>query len=141
MLHLKKNNSVVNTVAPGGRLRLPDGTVVMPARAGWSMDGYSLVEAPSPPEPEPPTAEELLTQERAGMVCSRFQAKAALHQAGLLAQVEAELAHADTISQLAWADATEFRRNSPTIASLAGALGLTPEQIDDLFHAAMQIEA
>lgn len=89
----------------------------------------------------PPTPEELLQAERASMVVSRFQARAALHIAGLLAQVELAVAAADPLTQMAWADAQEFRRGSPTIAALAGAVDLTPEQIDDLFRQAAQIEA
>jgi hypothetical protein len=72
-------------------------------------------------------------------VVSRFQAKAALSAAGLLPAVEAALADADPIAQLAWAEAIEFRRNSPTILGLAAALGLTSAQVDDLFHAAAAI--
>ena len=91
--------------------------------------------------PPPPTAAELLEAEREAMVCSRFQAKAALAAAGLLTAAEAAVAQADQIAQLAWSDAVEFRRNSPTILTLAPALSLTDEQIDDLFRAAMAIEA
>lgn len=72
---------------------------------------------------------------------SRFQARAALLQAGLLAQAEAAVAQSGPLALLAWQDAQEFRRNSPTINSLASAIGLTPEQIDALFIAAAQIEA
>lgn len=86
-----------------------------------------------------PVAE--LERKRAGMVVSRFQARAALHGAGLLSAVETAVANADPITQLAWADALEFRRNSPTIAALAGIVGLTDEQIDNLFIAAGQIQA
>lgn len=82
-----------------------------------------------------------LQLERAQMVCSRFQARAALLSAGLLATVEAAVAQADAFVQIAWADAVEFRRNSPTIAALQSAVGLTDAQIDDLFRSAMQIEA
>jgi hypothetical protein len=74
------------------------------------------------------------------MVCSRFQARAALHNAGLLAQVNAFIADADPLVQIAWADAVEFRRNSPTIKAMAEGLELTDAQVDDLFRAAMQIE-
>jgi hypothetical protein len=70
-----------------------------------------------------------------------FQAKAALLQAGLLDAVLAAIAAAPRISQLAWAEATEFRRNSPTVLSLASTLGLTSAQLDDLFKAAKVIEA
>lgn len=86
-------------------------------------------------------ATKALENERREMVCSRFQARAALHAAGLLASVEAAVAQADEFTKIAWADAVEFRRNSPTIAGLAGAVGMTDTQIDDLFRAAMQIEA
>lgn len=74
-------------------------------------------------------------------VVSRFQARAALHHAGLLPQAEAAVADADPITRIAWQDAQEWRRDSPTIASIAAALGLTSEQVDDLFRAAAQITA
>ena len=70
-----------------------------------------------------------------------FQAKAAILQAGLLPAVEAALATASPIAQLAWSDATEFTRDSPTIAALAAQLGLTDAQVDDLFIAASQVFA
>ena len=80
---------------------------------------------------------------RAAMVCSRMQARIALHQAGLLAQIEAAVAAVDPVVQIAWAEASEFRRDSPTIAALAATLdpALTDEQLDTLFEAAMQITA
>jgi len=87
------------------------------------------------------TKAELLAVERAGMKCSRFQAKAALHAAGLLDDVETAMATADRFAQIAWADAIEFRRNSPTIKAIADAMKLKDAQIDTLFRAAMQIEA
>lgn len=79
--------------------------------------------------------------ERSGMRCSRFQARAALHDAGLLEQAETAVQEAGGRTQIAWADATEFRRDSPTIASIADAMGLTDEQVDDLFRSAMGITA
>lgn len=91
--------------------------------------------------PDPPTAAEVLAAERARMVVSRFQARAALHNAGLLDDVEAAVAAADAFTKIAWADAVEFRRTSPTILTLAGAIGLNDAQLDDLFRAAAQIVA
>ena len=90
-------------------------------------------------EPVEPSLEE----RRDAMTASRMQARVALHQAGLLAAVEAAVAEADPVVQIAWADATEFRRTSPTIATLAAALDppLTDEQLDDLFEQAMQVTA
>jgi hypothetical protein len=90
------------------------------------------------PAPDPA---EVLAAERASMVVSRFQARAALFNAGLLAGVEAAVAAADPFTQIAWADAQEFRRMSMTIAALSAAVGLTDEQLDDLFRAAALIEA
>lgn len=101
----------------------------------WDGEGFEL-----PPEPEADPAE-ALAAERESMVCSRFQAKAALHLAGLLPAVEAAIAQADPVTQIAWAEAVEYRRNSPTILALTSALELSDEQVDDLFRAAMQIEA
>jgi hypothetical protein len=73
---------------------------------------------------------------------TRFQARAALAGAGLLASVDAAIAASgNTIAQLAWADAQSFERGSPTIAAMSGALGLTAAQVDDLFRTAAGIVA
>ncbi len=78
---------------------------------------------------------------RASWTITRFQARAALMAAGLLDQVEAAVAAADPQTRLAWAESIEFPRTSPTIAALAGVMGLTDGQLDDLFRAAMQVAA
>lgn len=74
-------------------------------------------------------------------VVSRFQAKAALLAAGLLDDVEAAMAQASPVAQLAWSEAIEFRRDSTTVAAMASQLSLTDENLDDLFVAAAQITA
>jgi hypothetical protein len=75
-------------------------------------------------------------------VVSRFQAKAALAQAGLLAQADAAVAASgNAVLQLAWSEANEFHRNSPGINALAPALGLDSAGLDDLFRAAAGIVA
>lgn len=91
--------------------------------------------------PTPPTEAELLAAERALMKVSRFQARAALTDAGLLSAVEAAVADAAPLVQLAWAEAVEWRRMSPTIVAIGAALDLTETQLDDLFRAAALIEA
>lgn len=72
-----------------------------------------------------------------------FQAKAALHEAGLLESVEAMMANSATpkLVKLAWAEALHFERYSPTVLALGAALGLSQAQIDDLFQSAAQITA
>lgn len=72
---------------------------------------------------------------------SRFQARAALLAAGRLSDVEAAVASADAFSQLAWAEAQEWRRDSPTLDALAKGIGLNDAEIDDLFVQAAGIRA
>jgi hypothetical protein len=63
-----------------------------------------------------------------------FQAKAALSQMNLLNDVEAYIADADTLTQLRWQEAGSFRRDNPTLITVASALNLTETQIDTLFE-------
>lgn len=121
-----------------GRLAYIDGGEAYDALLS---SGVPIADYVEPTAPSEPTPEKLLEVARAGMMCSRFQARAALHLAGLLPAVEATVADADPLMQLAWADAVEFRRDSPTIAAIAAGLDLTDEQVDELFRAAMQITA
>ena len=74
---------------------------------------------------------------------SRFQAQAALHQAGHLFAIESLMVDPETpaLARLAWENAQEFKRTSPTVQAMAAALGLTDSQIDDLFIVAAGIEA
>ena len=105
------------------------------------MEEWDAVLATSPAPYVAPALPDPIIAERASMTVSRFQAMAALLNAGLLSQVNAALADASPLAQLAWAEATEFRRNSTTIAGLASGLGLTDTQVDDLFRAAALITA
>lgn len=97
--------------------------------------------APMEPAPTRPTPEQALTAWRARAKVSAFQALAALEAAGLLASATALVEAQGGVTKLAWDRAVEFRRNSPTINALAGALGLSATQLDDLFIAAAVIEA
>lgn len=72
---------------------------------------------------------------------TRFQARAALMQAGLLTQAQTVIAGADDMTKLAWSDAQDFLRNSPTVAAMGAAMGLTAAQLDALFIAAREIKA
>lgn len=83
-----------------------------------------------------------LDREREAMVLTRYQARAALLNAGLLDDVEALMADASTPREvrLMWQFKERIRRNHPTTIDMASALGWTDEQLDDLFRAAMAIE-
>ena len=69
--------------------------------------------------------------------CSPAQMRVALHRAGLLDQVQA-LVDADPEAAIVWEYATAIVKQSPFIDALGGG-SFTPEQIDDLFRAAMEI--
>jgi len=88
-----------------------------------------------PPEPTP---EELLASQRASMICTPAQMRLALHRMGLLAQVQA-IADSDPEASIVWEYATQIVRNSPLIAALGD--DFTPEEIDDIFRAAMAVQA
>ena len=74
---------------------------------------------------------------------TRFQARAALYSAELLQAVENIMSDPETpmLAKLAWRDAAEFRRDSPTVASAAESLGLSSAQLDLLFISAAAIVA
>lgn len=99
---------------------------------------------------------EIITDARTGEVTTReipdpvpevpasvtaMQARIALHDAGLLAAAHAAAEAAGGAVQIAWEYATEFPRNSPTLAALAAVIGLDDAAIDALFISAAQISA
>lgn len=73
---------------------------------------------------------------------TRFQALAALHTAGLLSPVKTMMADpaTDPLTVLAFDNALTFKRGSPMVLNIAQALGLSDQQLDDLFIAAIAIE-
>ncbi len=134
--HMRKaqiENGLVTNMIEVDPANIPDWCEDWPesdeAGPGWTyVDGAFLPPA-APPLPVPQEV-------------SRFQARAALLDAGLLAQADAVVAASgNALLQLAWTDAVSFKRNSPGIAALAPALGLDDAALDDLFRAAAEIVA
>jgi len=106
-----------------------------------SIDGgFAVVDPPAPeeppaPDPQPPGPPTVVT---------RAQGKAALIQAGLWDAVEAYVGSITDPTEKALAlvaldDTTEWRRDSPFLATAAAALGLSETQLDDLFVTAAAI--
>jgi len=93
------------------------------AGPGWTYDG-SLFHPPVPPPPPVPDS------------VSPLQARRALRNVGLLDTVNDIVAAADDDTRDAWEYTIEVRRDSPILSALAGQLGMTDEQIDDLFRVA-----
>ena len=95
---------------------LPEGTVI---------DPYV---APPPPIPQSVT---------------RFQALATLAAGGWLDVVHTymDALPRNNVQRLAFENATDWERTSPTVNALAAMLGLTDTEVDDLFIAAAQVSA
>jgi hypothetical protein len=74
-------------------------------------------------------------------VIPAWKGKAALREAGLLDAVEAAVAAAGGRVQDAWAGASEWSRDSGFLLSIAAGLGLTTQQVDDMFRAADGIQS
>jgi hypothetical protein len=96
----------------------------------WLEEGNTPEPYVPPPPPIPTTV-------------TRFQALAVLAQADYLDTIWTyidALPRSD-ITRLAFENATEWERTSPTLATLATMLNLTNEQVDDLFITASNISA
>ena len=124
-------NEFMTTVAPIG-FWLDSKKIVATVEVGASASVAVPVVGPvEPPVAGPPTR------------VTKFQAKAALIDAGLYDEVEAYMALPTTpqLTKLAWTEALHFERASPTVAGLAALLNLNSTQLDTLFLNASQIEA
>lgn len=94
------------------------------------------------------TADELAAEDAANTppvpgAVTNFQARAALLEAGLFAQVNDALSALPITApeRQAWEYANEVTRHGTLVNSLAEQLGLPPEQLDGLFRHAATIEA
>ena len=92
------------------------------------------------------TTEEIPTQSkeewRATTEVSRFQARVALYNFGLLEGVNKMMLDPSTpfIAKEAWESAQVFKRNSHIVTAIGDGLELTEDQIDELFEAALEIQ-
>lgn len=77
-------------------------------------------------------------------VISNWRAKAIIEINGLTSQVEAALAamtgNAGVVARAAWNNNADLDRNGATVTALASSLGLTPEQVDQMFIDAASLE-
>lgn len=105
-------------------ITLPTGVVALSAdpqvKPGWTHDGVSFVAPPAGPPVVPKTI-------------SKLQLVRALRSAGHWGNVKATLAQADATTQEDWEYAFKINRSDPVVASFAAALGLTEDNLDDIF--------
>lgn len=116
-------NTVVHVIDEDGISRMSMIASALPE--GASVEPYI---APPPPIPSSVT---------------RFQARVALVQAGHFDTIDTYIATLPKtdVKRLAWEDAAEWERASPTLNFLANMLGLTDTDVDDLFILASGISA
>lgn len=123
------------TVSPDWVVRVEDGAFIPadPANSdyaaylAWVAEGNT----PQPADPVVPAIPEVVTMR---------QARLALLQAGLLAQVNTAVANmlgaAGDTARIEWEFSSTVERNRPLVQALGAALGLTDAQLDDLFRLA-----
>lgn len=123
--------AALNLYAPEGADAVPDGKVVTGTtvqRVGGVVKFVHTLEDAPVAGPQPITMR---------------QARLALLQAGLLSSVEAAIAALPeperTAAHIEWEYATEMKRDHVLISTLAVGLGLSAEQIDNLFQAAVAL--
>lgn len=135
MLNLLKNGEVMRQVKSGSTLNY-DGFYTSPAEAGKkevlpSGDVFELVLAPvvPEPEPEPQTLEELRAQ--MPPLTSR-QIWLGAHSLGMSkADVKANTDDPEILIEIE--EATEFHRTYESVVMMSSIMGITPEQLDDVW--------
>lgn len=98
---------------------------------GWQVDAVVYVDPDRAWVVEPPVV--------VPSAVSPYQARAALFAAGLLDEVETAVTAAGGQTKIAWEYAATIERHSAFITAMQPVLGMTGEQVDDLFIAASAI--
>lgn len=115
-----------------------------PPVVGLDADGQpAACRAPLSPAVDTRTADDLLAEERAGMRVDRLWGELALVAAGHWESIEtwANAPERTVLERRYWASATRWRRADPLIAAAAAAANLSEAEIDNLFRAAMALQA
>jgi len=139
MLHLLKDGAVV-MIVPVGATITHDGFTVSPTSITSMMpEGYSFVEAPPAPDPEPLTPEEL--REQMPPLTPRQFRDALIDHDIMPEQVTAAIGQIADVKDRAkalnaWEYPTQFDRTEPLIEQIGAMFDLTPDDIDDMWRQA-----
>ena len=129
--HVIENGVITNTVVVNNLTDMPNLVAAVGNEGiGWLYDGESF----SPPPPNPVQIPQEITMR---------QARLALLDIGLLANVQTAintLPEPDkTKAQIEWEYSNALQRNNPFVTTLGTALGLSSDDIDNLFITASRL--
>lgn len=129
---LIENGVVENVIEAGADFLPPEGVIAR--AAGEAGPGWTYADGKfSPPPPSPPRMPETI---------ALWQARAILGVQGLLDDANAAVAASgDATLKAVWEYGNYISRSSPGLAALAGALGLSSDDVDALFVAADALTA
>ncbi len=109
-------------------LILPNGDHVHAPSINTGYSGFMLTEWMM--EEPPPVVPDVITPR---------QCRIMLAHHGLLSKVEAAVSNMDEATRITWEYAIEFQRNDPLLLAVAEGLGLSSEQLDQMFIAAASL--
>jgi hypothetical protein len=124
-----ENGVVVNIAEADADFAAAQGWIVSEfAAIGDLWDGVDFAKPAAPPEPVPTSV-------------TRRQAREALLNVGLLDDVDMAIAAIEDATErrraeIYWQDSATFERSNAMLAQIAGAIGLSDADIDELFVAA-----
>lgn len=124
------NSTTIVRVADSAYIPADPANTDYAAYLAWLAEGNTPEPYVAPPPPIPTTV-------------TRFQALATLAAGGWLDTVYVYIDNLprSNITRLAFENATDWERTSPTVNALAQMLGLSNAQVDELFVAASQVSA
>lgn len=130
MYRLTESPSIIVRITDGAYIPADPNNTDYQAYLAWLAEGNT-----------PSTIQSELSKSPVPQEVTRFQLRAALLQVGVLEDVETYMSTqvTDPFVQLAWQEGHTFKRNSQIVQDIQSRLGLTDEQMDNIFRFAATI--